>query len=425
MIEDDHPYSGASDEIMADDDPSPLGSSSEINHVQVELDERFGTEGPPFTQELVKNWNRLLGGGMETVQFMTHWRGAGLRRPGMVAHLLWPRLNSRVALGIDPPLAHAVVDRLLGYERTAAESRLQISPVEWGILSFMIANGLQSLDDHPGPLGPWDLAIDHVGPDPFDVTHLGPVVTWRWWVRVGSITGSARLWIPESLVSRWLENEKDINRGFPVRSQPMSTKRSGNWKSSTKSMSECSVEAGLITLKCVEEVESLTPGQLLLIDDAPLSGTISVPNGNVLLSHTDRLSCRWFPAKLETNQEGLGIRITGTIQHRQVSATMLRSKRSDRPDSYDSILKLETSSKSLESLNRSEKPGVRPILTVELCRVNLPLECLAELRHGDLVQLSRQGGDPVDLTLDGRVIAQGELVQIDIELGVRITRTYP
>jgi flagellar motor switch/type III secretory pathway protein FliN len=43
------------------------------------------------------------------------------------------------------------------------------------------------------------------------------------------------------------------------------------------------------------------------------------------------------------------------------------------------------------------------------------------LSHGSVVPLNRAAGEPVDLTLDGKTIAQGEIVVINgRNLGVRI-----
>ena len=60
-------------------------------------------------------------------------------------------------------------------------------------------------------------------------------------------------------------------------------------------------------------------------------------------------------------------------------------------------------------------------LTVELGRINLPLSRLADLKPGDLLELGRHSREPVELTSNGRLVARGELVQIDTELAVRIT----
>ena len=74
------------------------------------------------------------------------WRASGLGRSGLVAQLTASRLATRLALGIEIPLAHAVVDRLLGFDRPLAESRLQLTPVEWGVWTFLILRALESFD---------------------------------------------------------------------------------------------------------------------------------------------------------------------------------------------------------------------------------------------------------------------------------------
>ena len=135
------------------------------------------------------------------------WRPSGLNRPGMIAHLTAPRRSKRLAIGIENGLAHAVVDRLLGYDRALAESRLQLTPVEWGIWTFLILRVLDGLhadttasrllsDDDAGAIGPGDVRLDRAGPDAFDHTAQGSIVTVRWGVRVGSVGGSVRLGSP-------------------------------------------------------------------------------------------------------------------------------------------------------------------------------------------------------------------------------------
>ena len=71
------------------------------------------------------------------------WRAAGLHRPGLIAQFRWPRRNTRLGVGLEVPLAHAVVDGLLGYDRPFAESRLQLTPVEWGVWSYLIVRSIE------------------------------------------------------------------------------------------------------------------------------------------------------------------------------------------------------------------------------------------------------------------------------------------
>jgi flagellar motor switch protein FliN/FliY len=63
-------------------------------------------------------------------------------------------------------------------------------------------------------------------------------------------------------------------------------------------------------------------------------------------------------------------------------------------------------------------------LTVELGRVNLTLHRLADIKPGDVLELGRHAKEPVELTSGGRLVARGELVQVDTELGVRITHVF-
>ena len=133
-------------------------------------------------------------------------RASGLGRPGLIIQFTAPRLGTRLALGVEIPLAHHFVDRLLGFDRPFAQSRLQITPVEWGIWSFLVLRALDSLDEdaasqsdrpgNPALLGPGDLTLDRVGPDAFDPAGLGSIVTIRWavtWEKSPELVGSGFL----------------------------------------------------------------------------------------------------------------------------------------------------------------------------------------------------------------------------------------
>jgi flagellar motor switch protein FliM len=61
-------------------------------------------------------------------------------------------------------------------------------------------------------------------------------------------------------------------------------------------------------------------------------------------------------------------------------------------------------------------------LHVELGRMELAAEQVIALRVGKVISLDRAPGDPVDLVVNGRLIAQGDLVQVDGQVGVRIAK---
>jgi flagellar motor switch protein FliN/FliY len=60
-------------------------------------------------------------------------------------------------------------------------------------------------------------------------------------------------------------------------------------------------------------------------------------------------------------------------------------------------------------------------LSAELGRRTLRLGELLRLGQGSIVDLERRADAPVDLYVNGRLIARGEIVSVDDRFGVRIT----
>lgn len=60
-------------------------------------------------------------------------------------------------------------------------------------------------------------------------------------------------------------------------------------------------------------------------------------------------------------------------------------------------------------------------LNVELGRTRLTIKQLLELAEGSVVELDGLAGDPMDILINGYLIAQGEVVVIDDKYGIRIT----
>lgn len=65
--------------------------------------------------------------------------------------------------------------------------------------------------------------------------------------------------------------------------------------------------------------------------------------------------------------------------------------------------------------------GVEMTVTVELGRTKLPVRDLLALRCGSIIELDRAAGSPVDVLINGTLLAHGEVVVVDDEFGVRIT----
>ncbi|MEI0518575.1 flagellar motor switch protein FliN [Brachyspira murdochii] len=60
-------------------------------------------------------------------------------------------------------------------------------------------------------------------------------------------------------------------------------------------------------------------------------------------------------------------------------------------------------------------------VTVELGRARLTVREILSLGEGSIIELQKLAGEPVDLLVNGKLIARGEVVVIDECFGVRIT----
>jgi len=60
-------------------------------------------------------------------------------------------------------------------------------------------------------------------------------------------------------------------------------------------------------------------------------------------------------------------------------------------------------------------------VSVELGRVQMLIKDVLELATGSIVELERVAGEPIDLMVNGQLVAKGEVVVIEDNFGIRIT----
>jgi len=60
-------------------------------------------------------------------------------------------------------------------------------------------------------------------------------------------------------------------------------------------------------------------------------------------------------------------------------------------------------------------------LTVELGRTRIPIKNILQLAQGSVVELEGLAGEPMDVLVNGCLIAQGEVVVVNEKFGIRLT----
>ncbi len=60
-------------------------------------------------------------------------------------------------------------------------------------------------------------------------------------------------------------------------------------------------------------------------------------------------------------------------------------------------------------------------LSLEVGRSRLPIRSLLQLNQGSVVELERAAGDPLDVFVNGTLVAHGEVVVVNEKFGIRLT----
>jgi flagellar motor switch protein FliN/FliY len=60
-------------------------------------------------------------------------------------------------------------------------------------------------------------------------------------------------------------------------------------------------------------------------------------------------------------------------------------------------------------------------LSMEVGRARIPIRNLLQLSQGSVVELERLAGEPLDVYVNGTLIAHGEVVMVNDKFGVRLT----
>ena len=100
----------------------------------------------------------------------------------------------------------------------------------------------------------------------------------------------------------------------------------------------------------------------------------------------------------------------------------------------DSMMEMETLKAMEEGGGGGMNPGVGGVpasiarlmdvnlsVTIELGRTRYTMERVLNLGEQSLVELDKQVGDPVDILVNGKIFARGEVVTVSENFGVRIT----
>jgi flagellar motor switch protein FliN/FliY len=81
---------------------------------------------------------------------------------------------------------------------------------------------------------------------------------------------------------------------------------------------------------------------------------------------------------------------------------------------------LEKATVSSEESNLDILQDVPLTITVEIGRAKMLVKDILKLTVGSVIELDKLAGEPVDVLVNGKVIAKGEVIAVNENFGVRI-----
>ncbi len=89
----------------------------------------------------------------------------------------------------------------------------------------------------------------------------------------------------------------------------------------------------------------------------------------------------------------------------------------------DSLLVTRTAAEGVDqsAFNVERVMDIPVQLTVQLGRVKIPIKQVLQLAQGSVIELAAAAGDPMDVLVNGYLIAQGEVVVVNEKYGIRLT----
>lgn len=92
-----------------------------------------------------------------------------------------------------------------------------------------------------------------------------------------------------------------------------------------------------------------------------------------------------------------------------------------RPAPLDELQEDPGSRATDEDINLDVILDIPVTLSMEIGRTKIPIRNLLQLNQGSVVELDRLAGEPLDVLVNGTLIAHGEVVVVNEKFGIRLT----
>jgi flagellar motor switch protein FliN/FliY len=92
-----------------------------------------------------------------------------------------------------------------------------------------------------------------------------------------------------------------------------------------------------------------------------------------------------------------------------------------RPAEFEDLRDSNASGDANRDVNLEVILDVPVTLSMEVGRTRIPIRNLLQLNQGSVIELDRAAGEPLDVFVNGTLVAHGEVVVVNEKFGIRLT----
>jgi flagellar motor switch protein FliM len=319
----------------------------------------------------------------------------------------------KIIVELDTGLVGFAIDRLLGGTGEAGRILRPLTEIEQGVFSFLALKIINFVHDG------WErgreiaLSLDRFASNIDDITDIISSESGYYLVganfAAGKRVGYARVLLPHALIAESfrappaqsgatgeeLDYMRSVFRSLPVRNVL------------------ATVEGAYLDLG-PDDIAQLEPGDIILLENHELSLRSGLVGGASFVKlgtgENGGLRVRVFDDGDQNRLEILDI----VVQEKPAEAPMADTENNEE----GAVAAPDDNLAGTENLLRDVPAPV----VVELGRISMSTAQVVRLRQGEILRLPRGANDPVDLTVNGKLFARGELIEVDGELGVRLLK---
>ncbi len=119
------------------------------------------------------------------------------------------------------------------------------------------------------------------------------------------------------------------------------------------------------------------------------------------------------------SEEGEGLDDWGAAMAEQAEAEAAEAEEQAQPAELDELI--DSASGSGDARKLDTILDIPVTISMEVGRTSISIRNLLQLNQGSVVELDRVAGEPLDVLVNGTLIAHGEVVVINDKFGIRLT----